>query len=295
MRKAVLLTAVLLALPPAPPALAQEGTLDKIARTKTIVLGYREAEPPFSYRTPDGVTGFSDELCRRIAAAIKQQLELDELKVDYKFASPATRFILVRSGEVDLECTATTNTAERRKIVDFSYPHYLTATRFVSRRADNIKTTMDLAGRSVTSASGTVNIAQLNALNQDRKLNIAVIPAKTNEEAFDLVVQDRAAAFVMDDVLLAAMVARSAQPSRYVLSDEVLSRPEPYGLMMRRDDAAFKAIVNQTLARIFTSGEINAIYARWFTSPIQPSGINLNLPMPAALQNAYAHPVDYQD
>jgi glutamate/aspartate transport system substrate-binding protein len=136
---------------------------------------------------------------------------------------------------------------------------------------------------------------QLNTLNQDRKLNIAVLPTKTNEEAFGLLVQGKAAAFVMDGVLLAALVARSSDPSRYVLSSELLSRPEPYGLMMRRDDAPFKAIVNQALARIYETGQITTIYAKWFTSPAAPSGINLNLPMSAALKDAYARPAEYAE
>jgi glutamate/aspartate transport system substrate-binding protein len=295
MQKLHLIAVVAFALLPFPGAASQEATLDKIARTRTITLGYREAEPPFSFRTSIGVSGFSDDLCREIAKDIKSHLKLNDLKISYKSSTTATRFILVRSGEIDLECTATTNNAERRKIVDFSYPHFLTATQFVSRREDNLKNSSDLAGRSVTSTSGTINIMQLNALNQDRKLNIAVLPTKTNEEAFDLLVQRKAAAFVMDGVLLAALVARSKEPSRYVLSSELLSRPEPYGLMMRRDDAAFKAVVNEALARIYKSGQITAIYAKWFTSPTAPSGINLNLPMSAALKEAYARPVEYTD
>jgi len=273
---------------------SSQSTLSKIAETGTITLGYREAEPPFSYKTPDGkIVGFSMDLCLRVVEGIERHLKVDKLKVDYMLATPATRFILVKSGKIDIECAATTNNAERRKIVAFSYPHFQTATQFVTRREDGIKTLEDLAGRSVASASGTVNIDQLNAINREKKLNIGVMPTKTNEESFDLVVKGRASAFVMDGILLAAMVAETEDPAKYVLSQETLSAPEPYGLMIRHGDDEFKSVVNSSLKKVFTSPEIEAIYAKWFTSPIPPDGMNLNLPMSPALKAAFANPQEY--
>lgn len=277
-------------------AQSPKSTLQKIAETGTITLGYRDAEPPFSYKTPDGkILGFSIDLCNRLADRIKQYLKLDKLNVEYVLAQPATRFILVRNGTIDIECAATTNNAERREIVAFSYPHFQTATQFVTRRKDGIETIEDLAGRSVASASGTVCIDQLNAINREKKLNIAVMPTKTNEEAFKLVVSGRASAFVMDGILLAAMIAETTDPSKYILSAETLSRPEPYGLMIRRDDQEFKSVVDAILKQVFTSPEMETLYAKWFTSPIPPKGMNLNLPMSPTLREAFSNPKDYQE
>ncbi|WP_442881891.1 amino acid ABC transporter substrate-binding protein [Devosia sp.] len=276
----------------APEALT--GTLAKIEDAGVIVIGYREAEPPFSFQKSDGtVVGFSIDLCMRIVERVREQLGRDDIVVEYVVATPATRFILVKNGMIDLECAATTNNAERRELVDYSYPHFMTATHFVSRRADNIESVADLAGRSVASASGTVNIDQLNALNRAQNLNIAVMPTKSNEDAFDLVVTGRASAFVMDGILLAAMVAETPDPSIYVLSTDTLSRPEPYGLLLKHGDTAFKTLVNETLESIYTSGDIDAIYAKWFTSPIPPRGTNLNLPLSSDLAAAFRTPVEY--
>lgn len=282
-------------LPPAEGmAQSPEGTLQKIARTGVITIGYREAEPPFSYKTPDGrIVGFSIDLCDRVVAGVKAHLKLDNLKVEPVLATPATRFVLVKSGKIDIECAATTNNAERRKIADFSYPHFTTATQYVTRRDDGIRRIEDLAGRSVASASGTVNIDQLNALNREKQLNIGVMPTKTNEESFELVVNGRASAFVMDGILLAAMIAETPDPAKYVLSDEVLSKPEPYGLMIRHGDEAFRAVVNATLKQVFTGPDMEALYAKWFMSPIPPDGMNLNLPMSPGLKAAFADPKDY--
>ena len=276
---------------------AGEGyTLQQIARTAKIRIGYREAEPPFSYQLPNGeVTGFSTDLCRTISEDIRKSLKLDKLDVEYVKATPATRFILVRGGQIDIECAATTNNSDRRRIVDFSYPNFMTATQFLSRKQDNLKSLADLAGRSVTSASGTVNIEQLNAVNREKNLNISVMPTKTNEEAFALVVSGKASAFVMDGILLAALAATSENPDLYALSEETLSAPEPYGLVFRRDDPAFKAVVNDSLKRIFTGPAIHDLYEKWFTRPIPPNGMNLNLPMAAAKRQAYEQPKEYRD
>lgn len=283
-----------MALPAAGAPAALDGTLAKIAETGVIAIGYREAEPPFSFQDADGaVVGFSIDLCLKIVDRVRAQLGREDIAVDYVVATPATRFILVKTGQVDLECAATTNNAERRALVDYSYPHFMTATHFVSRRADNIGGIADLAGRSVASASGTVNIDQLNALNRAQNLNIAVLPTKSNEDAFALVVSGRASAFVMDGILLAAMVAETPDPSVYVLSTDTLSQPEPYGLLLKHGDIAFKTLVNETLATIYTSGEIEAIYAKWFTSPIPPHGANLNLPLSPDLAAAFRTPVEY--
>ncbi|MCM2471930.1 amino acid ABC transporter substrate-binding protein [Rhizobium sp. CG5] len=285
-----------LLLPFAARAQSPESTLAKIARTGTVTLGYREAEPPFSYKTPDGkIIGFSMDLCDRVVEGIKTHLKLDTLKTDYVAATSATRFVLVKSGKIDVECAATTNNAERRKVVAFSYPHFATATQFMTRREDNIKTIDDLAGRSVAAASGTVNIDQLNTINREKQLNIGVMPTKTNNEAFELVASGRASAFVWDGILLAAMIAQAPDPSKFALSDELLSKLEPYGLLLRHGDDEFKTVVNATLEKIFTSPEIDTLYARWFTSPIPPDGMNLNLPMSQGLKQTFAAPTEYME
>lgn len=280
------------------PSMADEtnSTLKKIAETGVISLGYREAEPPFSYKTPDGkIIGFSMDLCHQVVEAVRQHLKIDKLTVDYVAATSATRFVLVKSGKIDIECAATTNNAERRKIVSFSYPHFTTATQYMTRRDDGITNIEDLAGRSVAAASGTVNIEQLNAINRERQLNIGVLPTKTNSEAFDLVANARASAFVWDGILLAAMIAQAPDPSKFELSEETLSPPEPYGLLVRHGDEEFRTVVNAALERIFNSREIDAIYKTWFMSPIPPDGMNLNLPMSPTLKAAFAEPTDYLD
>ncbi|MGV8854478.1 MAG: amino acid ABC transporter substrate-binding protein [Devosia sp.] len=287
-----LLSAITLPAMAAPPDLG--GTLEKINETGIVSIGYRQGEPPFSYQDADGsIMGFSIDLCQRIVARIRTELDRDDIAISFVEATPATRFILVKTGAIDLECAATTNNAERRDMVAFSYPHFMTATHVMTRSADHIESLRDLAGHTVASASGTVNIEQLNALNREQNLNIAVIPTKSTAEAFEMVVSGRVSAFVTDGILLAAKIAETPDPSLYALSDFTLSRSEPYGLLLKRGDAAFKSIVDETLRDIYVSGEIAVIYAKWFTSPIPPNGINLNLPMSTDMVEAFRSPVEY--
>jgi glutamate/aspartate transport system substrate-binding protein len=270
-------------------------TLAKITATGKITIGHRQNELPFSYVVDGQVVGYSTDICRAIVDGVRRELKLGKLEVVYVPATTATRFILIRNGSIDMECAATTNNAERRKLAEFSYPHFVTATRFVSKKKDAMDAVADLAGRSVVSTTGTINIEQLNTLNRTQHLNISVILSRGHKEAFDMVEAGRASAFVMDDILLAGLVASSSRPADFTISSEALSRPEPYGILMPPGDLNFKNLVNREMRRIMESGEIQGFYDKWFQGPVPPAGQNLNLPISQELKEAFANPREYKD
>ncbi|MEE3652606.1 MULTISPECIES: amino acid ABC transporter substrate-binding protein [unclassified Brenneria] len=272
-----------------------DSVLTKIAQTTTIRIGYRVDEPPFSYQVEGKAVGYSIDICLRIVDGIKKYLGLNEIRIVFVPVTTATRLPFIRNRGIDLECAATTNNSERRKQVEFSYPHFVASTRFVALKRSGIRRIEDLAGRSVSVSSGTINLEQLNAVNMRMKLNISVVLKKINQEAFELVANGKVSAFVTDDILLAGLVASSANPSDFVLSDDHLSRPEPYGILLPPGELAFRQVVNKELYRIFTQGEIKAIYDKWFLSPIPPDGVNLRFPMPQNLKAVLAQPKDYLD
>ena len=277
-------------------AQAPESTLKQIAETGVIKIGYSAEDVPFSYKLPDGtVTGYSTDLCIRVADLLKEKLGLAALAIEYVERTPRNRVGMLRDGQFDIECVASTNNAERRKSVGFTFNHFVTGSQFVSLKKSNLATISDLAGHTVAATYGTTNIGQLNTINRERGLHIAVTPAETHKDAFKLVTEGRASAFVMDGILLSAMVAGSANPEDYVLSSDALGWPEPYGLMVRRDDTAFRDAVNDALSRIYGSGEIQTIYDKWFTQPIPPNGINMRLPISAELREAFANPTSPKD
>lgn len=277
---------------------AQEltGTLKKIKETGSIALGYRDSSIPFSYLDDNQKpVGFAMDICYKVVDAVKAELKLDKLEVKLVPVTSATRIPLIANGTVDLECGSTTNNAERQKQVAFTNTHFLTASRFVSKKANKLDKIDDLKGKTIVSTSGTTNIKQANETNTERKLGMTILPAKDHAEAFLMVETDRAVAFVMDDVLLASLIASSKDPSAYAISSEAFSKPEPYGVMLRREDPAFKKVVDAATSAFFKSPEGKATYEKWFMKPIPPKNVNLNLPMTPAMQKQFSNPTDSPD
>jgi glutamate/aspartate transport system substrate-binding protein len=281
----------------ASPAVAQEltGTLKKIKDSGSITLGHRESSVPFSYYDDrQQVVGYAMDLCGRIVDAVKKELKVDKLDVKLNPVTSATRIPLMANGTIDLECGSTTNNLERQRQVSFTVTHFVTANRFVSKKAGNLKTVDDLKGKTVVSTSGTTNIKQATEINAQKNLGMNILTAKDHAEAFLMVETDRVAAFFMDDILLYSLVAGSKAPPDYTISPDALS-VEPYGIMLRRDDPAFKKVVDGAMTALYKSGEINAVYDKWFLKPIPPKNINLNVPMSAAFKKVIANPTDSGD
>ena len=278
-------------------AIAEEltGTLEKIRRSGSITIGNRESSIPFSYYdSNEKVVGYAMDLCTLAADAVKVSLGLPKLDIKLVPVTPSTRIPSVLNGTVDLECGTTTNNLEREKVVSFSITYFVAANRFLAKTAAQLRTLDDLKGKTVVSTIGSTNLRQISELDEQRHLGLTILAAKDNGEAFRMLESDRADAFVMDDILLYSRVADTPVPTDYTISDEALS-VEPYGIMLRRDDPAFKKVVDDAMSELYRSGEIQKIYAKWFLAPVAPNGVNLNVPMSASLKRVIAHPTDSGD
>jgi len=272
-----------------------QDTLKKIKDTGTITLGHRETSIPFSYYDDkQQVVGYAMDICMKVVDAVKAELKMPKINVKLNPVTSATRIPLMANGTIDLECGSTTNNLERQKQVWFATTHFVTANRFVSKKASKLKTVNDLKGKTVVSTSGTTNIKNATEINVEKKLGMNIIATKDHAEAFLTVESGRAVAFFMDDILLYSLVANSKNPSEWVISADALTI-EPYGIMMRKDDVAFKKVVNGAINNLYKSGEINKIYGKWFLKPVPPKGINLNVPMGASFKKVVAKPTDSGD
>src|ERR1700716_1906034 len=279
-------------------AMAQEltGTLKNIKDTGAITLGHRDSSIPFSYLDDNQKPiGYAMDICYKIVEAVKKELKLDKLEVKLNPVTSSTRIPLLANGTIDLECGSTTNNADRQKQISFTNNHFLTASRFVSKKSSKINSIDDLKGKSVVSTSGTTNIKQLTEANAARSLGVNIIPAKDHAEAFLMVETDRAVAFVMDDILLASLVAGSKEPAAYVISTDAFSKPEPYGIMLRKDDPAFKKVVDGATAALYQSPDGAKIYEKWFMQKIPPKGLTLNVPIGPEQKKTFAKPSDSPD
>ena len=271
---------------------AQGPTLSKIAKANSITLGYRDASVPFSYVGDHSgqPMGYSVDLANKIVERVQQKLALPQLKVKYNLVTSQTRIPLVQNGTVDLECGSTGVTAERQKQVAFSYGFIYVKGQLLTAKDSGIKHFADLRGKNVVTTAGTTNERFLKSYNVDNKMDMSVISAKDHGEAFQMLQSGRAAAFYMDDALLYGERAKARDPHNWVVVGEEQSR-EIYSCMVRKDDPQFLALVNASLGELYSSGEINGIYQRWFQQPIPPKGLNLEFPMTSELKAIFAKPV----
>ncbi len=276
-------------------ASAQDGTLKKIKDSGSITIGHRDASLPFSYYDDkQQPIGYAMDLCMKIVDAVKLELKMPGLKVNYQLVTSANRIPLMGNGTIDLECGSTTNNIPRQEQVWFTMTHFVTANRWVAKKSANVKSLADLKGKTIVSTAGTTNIKQITEINAAQNLGMNIISANGHSEAFQMVETGRAVAFVMDDILLAGLAAQSRTPGDYEISSVALS-VEPYGIMVRKDDKAFKAVADKAMSEVYKSGQINAIYTKWFEQPVPPKSVNLRLPMTAAFKKVVAKPTDSGD
>ncbi|MGC4365088.1 amino acid ABC transporter substrate-binding protein [Hydrogenophaga sp. R2] len=267
------------------PAMAQSpSTLDKVKASGAITVAYREASLPFSYLGADAQpTGFGWDICGRIVEQVRRVTGRGDLVVRTQAITAQNRIPLLTNGTVDIECGSTTNNPERNKQVAFSINYFYTGTRFLVKADSPVRSVTDLKGRKVVSTTGTSNLQVLRKLNADQGLGFDLMAAKDHAESALLVQQGRADAFGMDDILLYGVRASAVNPASLAVVGEPI-QVEPYAIMLRKDDPAFKKLVDDTLKDLIRTGEFAALYKKWFESPIPPKGINLNAPMSEELR-----------
>jgi ABC-type amino acid transport substrate-binding protein len=240
------------------------GTLRKIATSGAMVIGHREASRPFSFLDEAGnPAGYSIDLCRRIAEAVKDHLGLPALEVKYVPLTAENRFDKIADGSVDLECGNDTITLSRQEQVDFSNMIFITGASLLSRADRAISGVADLAGRSVSVVAGTTTEKALEQRLENGIADARVVKVKDHNEGIAALDSGRVDAHAGDQLILVGLAKAAADPGRFVLATELYSY-EPYALALRRDDADFRLVANRTLARLYRSGEIGAVYDRWF-------------------------------
>lgn len=271
------------------------GTLSKIKETGSITLGYRESSVPFSYL--DGrqqPVGISMDLCDRIVDQVKDTLGLPKIEVKKVAVNSSNRIPLVVNGTVDIECGGTANNAARQKQVAFSVATFASQPMWLARADAGIAGVKDLQGKTIVVTQGSNAVGFARKLNEDEKLGMTIIQAKDHGESMLTLVSGRAVAWLEDDILLAGEKANSKESASLVLLPSNLENIY-YGLMMRKDDPQFKALVDSVLSGQMKSGAFTALYAKWFESPIPPRNVNLSFAMPERLKERIRNPSDKID
>ncbi len=273
------------------PAQAQTATptLEKIKASGKVVLGVRETSPPMAYAlgANEKYVGYHVELCERVLKEIAP-----DAKFEYMAVTAQNTLSLVQNGTLDIGCGPTTNNTARQQQVAFAVTTYVSEVRMAVRKDSDLKSISQLAGRTIAASTGTTAVQLLR--KQERALGgapIKTVLGKDHHESFLLLESGRADAFVLDDNLLAGMIANSKDPSAYRIVGEPLGA-EPIALLFRKDDPAFKAAVDSVLTKLMQSGEMEKIYTKWFVNPIPPKNVSLNLPLGTTLRQLFSAPND---
>ncbi|MDR1709497.1 MAG: amino acid ABC transporter substrate-binding protein [Candidatus Accumulibacter sp.] len=273
-------------------AAAHGGTLEKIRETGRITLGVRSSSIPFSFvNLENEPIGYVVDLCRKVTEAIRQELSLPALEVAYRFVTLEDRYKRLAAGDIDLECASSSNTRSRYDEAAFSVNLFYVNIRMVVRRGSGIHDFEDLTGKKVVVTTNSTTERLVRQIIAAGHWKVDLMTTGSHSESFRLVKSGRAAAFVLDDVLLAGLIAVSRDPQAYQIVGAPL-RIEPYALAMRKDDPEFKAVVDRALTQAMQSGEAERLYDRWFMEPIPPHGINLEEPPSETLKAAFRNPSD---
>lgn len=276
------------------PVAAQDltGTLKKVKETGSFTVGHRESSIPFSYLDDkQQPIGYAMDLCMKIVDAVKAELKLPNLKVNLQPVTSSNRIPLLQNGTIDMECGSTTNSVKRQEQVWFGPTYFVINVTAAVKKSSGINSLAELNGKTISTTSGTTSVPLIKSYEKTKNVTVKEIYGKDHGESFLLLADDRASAFIMDDILLAGQIANAKNPADYKILPESL-RQEPYSMMLRKDDAQFKALVDKTIGAIMKSGEIEKIYAKWFLNPVPPKGINMNFPMTPPIREAFKNPND---
>jgi glutamate/aspartate transport system substrate-binding protein len=269
---APLLLAVVCAL--ALPRLALAGTLDQIKKAGEIRLGYRTDSPPLAFNDASGqASGYSVELCRRIATAVKETLQLKDLKITYVPLTSEDRVAAIATNKADIECGSTTITLSREETVDFTLMTFVTGGSLLTLADSGLSGMADLAGKSVTVVAGTTSESALKSYLAKNLIDAKVVAVANREEAMKQLDAKQVAAFASDQIVLIGQILQAAEPKKYGLFHELFSY-EPYAFMVRRNDADFRLVADRALAQLYRSGQIEQLYGRWFgQAGVKPSPV----------------------
>jgi len=266
--------------------------IDRIRQSGKIVIAHRESSVPLSYVDANKKpVGYAVDLCLRIADAVKKKLNLPKLDVSYVMVTGATRIPAIAEGKADLECGSTTNNAERRQKVAFTIPHYITGARYLVRADSPIGELTDFDHKKLAITKGTTPLKAIDQANKERLLYINIVETPDHAKAVEMVEKGEVDGFAMDDVLLYGLRSERPNPDKLKVVGKFLTI-EPLAIMLSKDDPDFKHIVDDEMKRLITSREAYAVYDRWFTQPIPPKNVSLNMPMNYLLKDFWKYPTD---
>jgi glutamate/aspartate transport system substrate-binding protein len=267
---------------------AHADTLSKAKDSGVVTMGVRDSSGALSFTLGDGkYAGYHVEICQRILSNLEKAVGR-KLEVKYQSVTSQNRIPLVQNGTVDIECGSTTNNVARQKDVAFVVTTYVEEVRIAARANSGISSIAQLNGKNVATTTGTTSVQLLRKHERANGVDFKEVFGKDHAESFLLLESGRADAFVMDAQILAGNIATSKSPADFRIVGEVLN-VEPIAIMVRKDDAAFKKLADDTVRDLVKSAELAKMYDKWFVQPIPPKNTRVGLPASEATKTAWAN------
>ncbi|MDO5691460.1 MAG: amino acid ABC transporter substrate-binding protein [Pseudomonadota bacterium] len=265
-------------------------TLERIKSSGTITLGYRAGGAPFSYEKGGEVIGYSIDVCRSVAQAIQQQLQLPKLDIRYQPVTTGQRVDQIQKGTIDIECAGSTNTKARREQVAFGLTYFYAGARLLVREGSGIQSLNDLKGKKVVLIKGTTAQQVVEMRQRQGSVDWNVQVMDSTRAGAEAVQQGKADAVVQDDVQLVPLARQLGKPLTVVGTPLTV---EPLSLMFDKTDSELRTMVVNEMSRLYREGEINRIYDRWFRSPLPGHAYNLDMDVNPLLRDNFRRPSTY--
>ena len=219
--------------------------------------------------------GYSVELCRAAADGVAEQLKRASLKVRWVKLTIQNRIDAVREKRVDIECSTTTWTLARQKLVDFSLVTFVDGGSILTKADEPARRLADFGGKRIAVIRGTTTEKALRESLGRAMVLATVVLVNNRDEGLELLRQGQVEGLASDrTALIGVVVTTRAAGDAFKLLDEDFSI-EQYALMLPRADADFRLAVNRSLARLYRSREIEKVYSKWL-GPLGPPSMLLS-------------------
>lgn len=265
--------------------------LERMKETGILVAGYREQSIPFSYLNNGKPVGFSVELTERVAEAVRKKLNLPDLRIRWNAVTLSTRYPLMATKTLDINCATDTHTKAREETVGFSNTFYVTTTSMMVAKGMNVKTLADLQGKRIGVTAGSTVEDRLREVMNASNWNMTIVPVRSNGQGMQYLLDGKVDALGNEHTLLSAALFRLPQADKFEVHVAAPYK-EAYACLLPKGDTELKKLVDEVFAGMMQSGEMEALYKKWFNQPIQPFGKSLNVPLNEATQALYKAPND---
>lgn len=264
-----------------------DDSINHLKDRHSITFSYLDGEFPFSYTLTGKPKGIAIDLCESLAEHIGKEIGTP-LAVKWIKVVPAARFQSLMNHQSDIECSDITNTIERRQYLLFSIPFFYASTAFISHKSNHLDNTNVLSGHTVFVTSGDIAVQAVTKLNAKLGFSLFTHLTQSAFSGFEDMKSTDNSVFVADDVLLYSLKAISPTPDDYVISNDNLIDAQPFALALPHESFALQKEVNNAMMEIFSTGEFDRIYSKWFLARIPPDNTLINMSMPSHLKQDIA-------